>query len=823
MSDELFDSVDALLSAVRTGLPTPAERQRLRLAAGLTITQVAVALRVNSALVKGWEDGTAAPGPDVAPAYVRLLDGLATRFPAAPAAAPTPVASTPGQSAGAPQQVMLDQNPDGSLVMGQPQACVQCGQPSVYRSQGRPMHLGGFCRPAAQAAPVSAPPEPQQQAAPAPAVQAVPDTPPAPATPAPTAPAEAPAAAEPVRSASVSASVVTTVWRPGTSRTSARTATARPAAPAAPAAAKWWPMVALDVAGDGTWVPDIAGFPVPAGPKLGDWFSWLGTGLPLRIERAHPAGRGGDGTVCLTAGALKQLGLPATLPATEKALAALQAKLAKAAAAVGMEVSEQIGPTFRTFRRAGSAGGQKTSLGIVVAPWLGQGDARQQATNALALPLATAPDGTVDGATFARRFRAFTADLGVAPGATTASTGMLLLDAVRPRIEWVKDPATGEWSSHLREGALPSSDVAVPPVAGARHPLTRQLLAAGETVCEEEDYKWWARDLTPEEAARPWVVAVDVCASYLSVTDSLRLPAGELELVENPAWNGGKDAGFWWCDFTTTAVDELLPHPATFHGRLPAGPGWYATPTVAYMASTYGFDPVTITRAYISTHTVPLLKEWTGRIRAGYKRTYAELGLVDGQGPEKFLAAYAVHKDVGDDPARADALVLAAAYKNVYKGGIGKWSDSARHLDDEQWLEKVAAAWSYRSEIRFTIIAAARIAAHRRLRKTYLLTGRAPFAVNVDSYLYTATTPSPLELLPVKDDGTPIPGALRLGIAPGSHKHESSIPLPAVLEALGRREHPSKLVHHYATDGTYIGPDQADTGTVTDEQNERES
>ncbi|MER5353464.1 hypothetical protein ABT093_24400 [Kitasatospora sp. NPDC002551] len=799
MSDELFHSVDELLAAVSTGLPVPAERKRLRLAAGLTPAQIAAALRVNSALVQGWEDGSAVPGPDIAPAYARLLDGLAARFPAPgqqAASAPAPVqgpATPEQQAAPAPQQVMLDQHPDGSLVMGPAAPCVQCGQPSVYRAQGRPMHLGGFCRPAAAPA---APTTQAEQPVPAPSVPVAPAT------------APAPVASVPVRPTPTAAPAAAKARR-ATSRPASRPAAPRPAAPAA--AARWWPMVALDVAEDGTWALDVPGFPVPAGMKLGDWFAWLGTGLPLRIERAHPSGRGGDGTVCLTAGALKQLGLPAALPGTEKALASLQAKLAKAAAAVGMEVSEHVGPTFHAFRRAGSAGGQKTSVRVVVAPWLGQGDARQQATSALALPLATAPDGTVDGATFARRFRAFTTDLGVAPGATTATTGMALLEAVRPRVEWVKDPATGEWFSHLREGALPTGDLCVPPAAGARHPLTRELLSKGEAVCEEEDYKWWARELTAEESVRPWAVAVDVCASYLSVTDSLRLPASPLELVQSPDWNGGKTAGLWWCDFTTTAVDELLPHPATFHGRPPTGPGWYATPTVAYMATTYGFDPATITQAYLSPHTVPLLKEWTGHLRAGYKRAYAGLGLVDGQGPEEFLAAYAVHKDTGTDPVRTDALVLAGLYKNIYKGGIGKWADSARHLDDQAWLEKVAAAWSYRPEIRFHIIAAARIAAHRRLRKTLQLTGRAPFAVNVDSYLYATDAPSPLELLPVKDDGTPVPGALRLGIAPGSHKHEASIPLGVVVEAMERREHPSKLVHHYTTDGMAIGPEQ--TGT----------
>ncbi|WP_285739286.1 hypothetical protein [Kitasatospora phosalacinea] len=530
--------------------------------------------------------------------------------------------------------------------------------------------------------------------------------------------------------------------------------------------------------------------------------------------------------MCLTAAALKQLGLPATLPSTDKALNALQAKLAKAAAAVGMEVSESIGPMFRAFRRAGSAGGPKTSQQVTVAPWLGQGDARQQAVSALAAPLATAPDGTRDGQTFAHRYRAFTADLGVAPGATTASTAMLHLDAVRPRVEWTEDEATGEWSSHLREGALPAGDRCVPIAAGARHPLTHELLSQGRAVCEEEDYKWWARQLTDEEAARSFAVAVDVCASYLSVTDSPPLPIGELEHVSNPSWGKGKTAGLWLADFTGVEVDELLPHPATFHGRPATGPGWYATPTVAYMASMYGFDPATITEAYLSTHTAPLLKEWTTRVRGGYKRVYADLGLADGQGPEEFLTAYAVHKEVGTDAVQANALTLGSLYKNIYKGGIGKWSDSARHLDDEQWLEKVAASWSYRPEIRFHIIAAARIAAHRRMRKTYLLTGRAPFAVNVDSYLYATDAPSPLELLPLKDDGSPVPGALRLGIAPDSHKHESSIPLQEAVKAMERREHPSKLTHSYATDGTYTGPERASetSGTEsTDEQKEGEN
>ena len=564
------------------------------------------------------------------------------------------------------------------------------------------------------------------------------------------------------------------------------------------------PALAIDAA-DGTWAIDLPDVPGPAGPKAADCMAWLGTGLPLQVERIHPDGRDVDGFVCLSAAAMKVFGLPADFPAKDAARTTAQGKLAKLAAAVGMEVSEELGPTVRLFRRSGAPGGPKTSMVLVLVPWLGQGTDKHLAVTRMLLDLATAPDRTLNAATLARRIRTFTKDLGVAPGATAASTSMLLLDAVRPRFQW-SDDEPGK--RVLREGALPGGDLCVPPAYGSRHPLTKAQRADGIAVCEEEDFKYWARPLTDDEATRPWCVALDVCASYLSVTETLPLPAGPLEHRPDAAFDK-RVAGLWWCDFTTVTITDPLPHPATHHGMPPTGGGWYCTVTVEYMRSAYGFDTSTITDAYLSSHTVPFLKEWTTRIRTAYKRVFAVLGLDDAMDADAFLQAYLDHKDIDpDDTERWDALVLSKQYKMIYKGGIGKWADKSKYLDEDDWLETIVTSWQYRPEIRHTIVAAARIAEHRRMRKTYLNTGLAPFSVNVDSLMYAVEVPTPHVVLTYTPKGAPEPGTVRMGIAAGSHKHEATVPTIAVTTVMDAGDHPARLNADYTITGDRI-PDDA--------------
>jgi transcriptional regulator with XRE-family HTH domain len=93
---ELFDAVDALVAS-RAPLPAVDERKRLRQAHGLTLDEVAAALKVRRATVSGWESlkkPVEPRGPE-REAYARLLNKLAELYPAPAASAPASSSSRP--------------------------------------------------------------------------------------------------------------------------------------------------------------------------------------------------------------------------------------------------------------------------------------------------------------------------------------------------------------------------------------------------------------------------------------------------------------------------------------------------------------------------------------------------------------------------------------------------------------------------------------------------------------------------------------------------------------------------------------------------------
>ncbi|WP_432070897.1 telomere-associated protein Tap [Streptomyces sp. AA1529] len=90
--EELFANIDALLEE-EPQLPPPAERARLREAAGITQARLAVALKTSTQTVKNYENGRSEPKSPRLEAYQRLLKGWAAKYlasgaPAAPAPAP---------------------------------------------------------------------------------------------------------------------------------------------------------------------------------------------------------------------------------------------------------------------------------------------------------------------------------------------------------------------------------------------------------------------------------------------------------------------------------------------------------------------------------------------------------------------------------------------------------------------------------------------------------------------------------------------------------------------------------------------------------------
>ncbi|MEY9842887.1 hypothetical protein [Streptacidiphilus sp. EB103A] len=688
--------------------------------------------------------------------------------------------------------------------------------------------------------PAAAPPAPTTPPAPAPAprtpVQAPPvdrPAPPVPAAPAPTAPAApapAPAASAPV------VAVAPVPARPVQPVPGRREGGARRTEGAKQDVVDLVASVLLEVDG-GQVLADVPGLGSPGAKTLEALFAWIASGPPLGVPGIHRDARRHNGTVVLGPDLCRALKLPARLPEGAKRTA-LGERLQAAAAASGCDigsadqrkkgdwaksVATRIAVTPRRtegVRRAGA-------VTLIVTPWIGQASGPAQAVDhwldRLGAP--TDPDqlGGCDPRALAEHLRAVAFDLGVPLTGTARVTARTLLESVRPREEWGPNR---DGTRILKAGALPDGDTCVEPAAGRWHPLTLKALEEGRPVCREEDFVRFTRPLTDAEAALAYGVELDVCAAHMAITGSLYVPISPLLHRTNPVY-GKNTCGQWWCDFTglrlTTTMltpeqrlvaEQLLPHPATSDGRPPTGPGWYDTKTVEGMIEWYGFDPSTITEAYLAEHSATLFHESTRQLRDGYKYRHAQLGIGEAMDPAAFLAAYASRSHLAaTDPVAASAMVLIDFYKDVYRANTGSWSENPRGDDEAEmarWVREVVESWHYRPEIRFRILAASRYAMYRRLLKTFAATGRAPIAVHVDGIVYASADGDPLALIAFTDAGKQLPGAVRLGIAPGSCKHDATVPMAVIAAALEAGE-PLQGAHgvvaRYGTDAQLIHTD----------------
>lgn len=693
--EELFGLVDALLEE-EPQLPSPAERARLREAAGVTQTRLAQALKSTAQTVKNWENGRSEPRPPRLEAYQRILNGWAAKHPhpSVPAAGPAPAPATTASTVSAARTA-----PDADVP--------------------------------------APPPPPVPPAAPAPA--------PAPARPA------APATASPVATPAGPARPAVSA-RPAAARTPARRAARTASGPAATVDPRYaaGPLLVLD--GDGT-AHGIGGLvldcPARTIPQLVAWTLEQAVGAPALNRNGMPV----DPLIVLTEQAAVALGLPARLEGhDQRAGLRLQDDhpIVKQITRAKWKLTLRgFGPWARVYRPAKD--GQRQCVQFAIPSW-GALDAR-----------AWPGVSDMDAPEIARALGLYAARV-TTPRGSTAVTGLELMTSLRPPTRAVRDEETGGWVSGHNPGSLGTDPVdCAPPEAPPEHPLAQGWKGGFIT----EEVFQWVRDpdlLSGDEVALAFALGLDVNAAFLAATSRLNVGLCAPVHVLQPMFDK-KTAGCWLVDLSHIELDPRLPSPFTPTGQRPTGPAWYETHTVAYAQELgHNVEPL---QAYIRPTSGAYLDPWHDRLKAALLDTMADLGVRADMEPADLLAA--MERLPEQDPG---LRAVRDAIKATAKGGIGQLRKRAGGLNytpGDRWHQLDRPTW--RPDIRAAIISKARINMHRKMLKMSTV-GLFPLAVLSDCVVYPAPTRSPLDLLPYTTSGKPLPGAFRLGVAPGLVKLE---------------------------------------------------
>ena len=762
--EELFSAVDALLEGTEPKLPPPAERVRLREAAGVTQARLAQALKSTVQTVKNWENGRSEPRPPRLQAYLRLLEGWAERHPApldlASRALPDPALASWATSV--PPDLASRAVPD--LIPSRP-ASTSCAPAVAPRPAPAPAFQAGAL------------PAPQHTSAPVPQAPA-----------AATQPAAAPAA--PAVAAAGPAPVATVASKARPAAAARRTAATK----AAETDSRFTngPLVVLD--GDGTAYGVgalVLRCPATTIPQLVQWtLTEAGLGTP----RLHRNGRDGDPLVVLTAAATEKFGLPLDLAEFDSDRSRRlpeDHKVVKQVLKAKWQLTKRgFGPWARIYRPA--EGNQRQCVQLAILPW-GALDTRAWG-DAAALP---APEIARVLSVYATRV--------TTPRGSTAVSGLELMTALRPPTRAAKDPGTGTWVSAPNPGALAGPVDPAPPEATLEHPVAQGWKGG---FLDEEAYQWVRpiETVTDTEMLLPWAVGIDINTAFLAAAARLNVGLGAPVHVTHPVFDK-KVPGSWYVDLSGIDTDPLLPSPFTPSGKRPTGPAWYATPTVAY-AQELGGDVQPI-EAYLREESGPYLDPWHDRLKEAYVTTMADAGVpVDKDAEEtRFLNAMAIHKilrssrsdpaalkqelaqagvtDLGDD-ARVNAAnlrhqevaMVLGAIKSTVKGGIGKLRERPqgfRYKEGERWAALERPTW--RPDIRAAVISKARVNMHRKMTNTVKANGAYPLAVLSDCVVYPSATPDPLGFLPLTGAGRVLPGSFRIGATPGLAKLEGVQPM----------------------------------------------
>ncbi|MFD1665703.1 telomere-associated protein Tap [Streptomyces calvus] len=762
---ELFDAVDALVAS-RAPLPPAQERKRLRQAHGLTLDDVATALKVRRATVSGWESvkKTTEPRGPEREAYARLLNKLAALYPA-PAAAPdpTPVAAPEPTPVAAPDPASA--------------ACA-AGHAPVERTAS------------------TAPP-----AAPGSAAARTPADADTPAVPASTAVAE-PVVPRPTRTAR---------GAPASRRPAARNA-APAGIPAGGPAPRFenGPLAVVDVDADGRVLAYCTGglvLDVPA-KSLPALVEWTLKEAKLGQPRLSGPGKDADPLLVLTEAALKRYGLPVALTEEERIAGRLPEnhKVVRQLARADWKLTRRgFGPWARIYRPA--TGAERTCVQLCIPSWHAL-DARHWG-EAAQLPAAE----------LARVLGVYASRV-MTPRGSTAVTGLELMTALHPPTRASEPDAEGKRHSEHNPGSLGTDPVDCAPCeAPDGHPLLKDLprfhVRGPAEKLFEEAYDW-ARPLTDDECMRRHLVGIDVNMAFAAGANGLVVGLGAPTRVERPVFDP-KLPGSWLVDLSHVDLSRvkvgkdrwadldagLLPSPFTPKGERPDGPAWYATPTVAY-AVELGYEVRPI-EAWVRYENGRYLDGWYNRLRDAYLATMADLGVHADMTPEAFLAAMDGCKE--RDPELA---IVVSAVKATVKGGLGKLRERPRGQGwrpGEPWRALSRPTW--RPDIRAAVISRTRINLHRKIVKHAAFTGQYPVAILSDCVVYAVDGTSPLDFLPYRD-GKPLPGGFKLGVNPGLVKHEGTQSVLWGEEVRDRFGAPELNLARYIKDGTVTDADNGE-------------
>ncbi|MEU6688325.1 helix-turn-helix domain-containing protein [Streptomyces sp. NPDC046832] len=627
--EELFASVDALLEE-EPQLPPPAERARLREAAGITQARLALALKTSTQTVKNYENGRSEPKSPRLEAYQRLLKGWAARYPAHSA----PVHGVPAH--GAP----VHDGPAHSAATPTP-------SPPV---------------PSPTSAPVSAPAEP-------PAAHPVPLAQPSAPSARASAPRTAPApTGTPTASARPARHPATSSRRPGTKPT---------AAPAADPRYPHGPLVVLDGGGSAYGVDGLVlDCPATSVPQLVEWtLRESGLGAP----RLHRNGKDADPLVVLTPAAAVRLGLPERLEGHEQRRSLrlpgdhpVVVQVLKA----GWQLTQRgFGPWARIYRKAQE--GRRQCVQLAVLSW----DALDERSWPGVTQMEPADIARVLGV-YARRV--------ITPRGSTAVSGLELMTALRPPTRAVRDEATGNWVPGHNPGSLGTDPVdPAPPEATPEHPVVVDSGWSGGFL-DEEAYQW-VREvdlLSDEECHLPYAVGLDLNTAFLAAAARLTVGLSGPDHFVGPQFNP-KIPGSWLVDLSHVELDPRLPSPFTPTGVRPSGPAWYQTHTVAY-AQELGYN-VRPLEAYLRRDTGAYLDPWHDRLKSAYLDTLADLGVTRDLDDRQFLMAMERYKDA--DPALFAVLAAIKATVKGGIGKLRERPQGRHYKQGERWPALERPTW----------------------------------------------------------------------------------------------------------------------------------